>query len=75
MAKDLEDGSKAAGLFNPGDSTATQSVVLRWQDLGITGKYIVRDLWRQKDLGVFEGEFKADVPRHGVVLVGVRPSK
>jgi len=75
MAKDLEDGSKAAGLFNPGDSTVPQSVVLRWQDLGITGKYIVRDLWRQKDLGVFEGEFKADVPRHGVVLVGVRPSK
>jgi alpha-galactosidase len=75
MAKDLEDGSKAVGLFNPGDSTATQSVVARWQDLGITGKYIVRDLWRQKDLGVFEGEFKADVNRHGVVLVSLRAVK
>jgi alpha-galactosidase len=75
MAKDMEDGSKAVGLFYPGDSTATQSVVARWQDLGITGKYIVRDLWRQKDLGVFEGEFKADVPRHGVVLVSLRAAK
>jgi len=41
-------------------------------DLGISGKYIVRDLWRQKDLGTFEGEFSADVRRHGVVLVGLR---
>jgi len=71
MAKDLEDGSKVAGLFNPGDS-AVQRVTLRWADLGITGKYIVRDLWRQKDIGTFDGEFSADVRRHGVVLVGLR---
>ena len=74
MAKDLEDGSKAVGLFNPGDSTASQKVVLHWSDLGITGKYIVRDLWRQKDLGVFENEFAADVRKHGVVLVSLRKS-
>jgi len=72
MAKDLEDGSKAVGLFYPGDSTAIQKVVVRWSDLGITGKYIVRDLWRQKDLGTFENEFAADVRRHGVVLVSLR---
>ncbi|WP_431209397.1 hypothetical protein ACQ86N_24890 [Puia sp. P3] len=72
MAKDLEDGTKAAGLFNPGDSLATQKVTLRWSDLGIKGKYIVRDLWRQKDLGTFEGEFSADVRRHGVVLITLR---
>ena len=73
MAKDMEDGTKAAGLFNPGDS-AVQQVALRWADLGISGKYIVRDLWRQKDLGVFEGEFTAGVRRHGVVLVSLRPA-
>jgi alpha-galactosidase len=72
MAKDLEDGTKAAGLFYPGDSLATQKVTLRWSDLGIKGKYIVRDLWRQKDLGIFEGEFSADIRRHGVVLVSLR---
>lgn len=72
MAKDLEDGSKAVGLFYPGDSTASQKVVVRWSDLGITGTYIVRDLWRQKDLGVFENEFAADVRKHGVVLISLR---
>jgi len=31
----------------------------------------VRDLWRQKDVGVFEGRFAAPVGRHGVVMVRV----
>jgi len=74
MAKDLEDGSKAVGLFNPGDE-GTKQVVLNWSDLKITGKYIVRDLWRQKDLGTFDGEFKADVAQHGVVMVSLRKAK
>jgi alpha-galactosidase len=39
--------------------------------LGVTGKQVVRDLWRQKDLGKFQGEFQAMVPRHGVVLVKI----
>lgn len=71
MAKNMEDGSFAAGLFNLGDN-GKQQVVLNWADLKISGKYIVRDLWRQKDLGVFDGEFKADVNQHGVVLVSLR---
>lgn len=71
MAKELENGSKAAGLFNLSDN-GTQKVTVKWSDLGISGKYIVRDLWRQKDLGTFEGEFSADVAQHGVVLVSIR---
>jgi alpha-galactosidase len=74
LAKDLADGTKAVGLFNPGDEGAKQ-VVLKWADLGITGKYIVRDLWRQKDLGVFSDEFKVTVNQHGVVMVSLRPNK
>lgn len=74
MAKDMEDGSKAAGLFNLADN-GTQPVVIKWSDLHISGRYIVRDLWRQKDLGTFEGEFKSDVASHGVVLVSLRKTK
>jgi len=74
LAKGLEDGSIAAGLFNPGDN-GKQQVVLKWDDLKIKGKYIVRDLWRQKDLGTFDGEFKADVNQHGVVMVSLRKAK
>jgi alpha-galactosidase len=68
-ARDLEDGSKAVGLFNRGELPA--SIVCQWPDLGLVGRRRVRDLWRQKDLGKFKGEFKAIVPRHGVVLIRV----
>ena len=71
LAKDLADGSKAAGLFNLTDSI-TRKIILKWSDLGIKGKYIVRDLWRQKDLGTFEDEFSADVNPHGVVMISLR---
>ncbi len=69
--KDMEDGSKAVGLFNRSEFEAT--VTANWQTLGLTGKQKVRDLWRQKDLGEFTNQFKARVPRHGVVLVRITP--
>ena len=74
LAKDLEDGSKAAGLFNVTDSI-TRKLTVKWSELGISGKYIVRDLWRQKDIGIFDNEFSADVKPHGVVMVSLRKAK
>jgi len=71
--RELEDGSKAAGLFNHASTEAT--VVADWTDLGVRGRQTVRDLWRQKDLGQFEGRFSAAVPRHGVVLVRLTPER
>ncbi len=70
-AKELEDGSKAVGLFNRGEKEA--EIVAPFSSLGVTGKQIVRDLWRQRDLGQFENEFKATVAPHGVVFVRVHP--
>jgi alpha-galactosidase len=55
------------GLFNPGESASSVSVT--WAQAGVSGTQRVRDLWRQKDLGSFEGSFAATVPSHGVVLV------
>jgi alpha-galactosidase len=72
-AKEMEDGSKAVGLFNRGPREAQATA--KWSDLGVTGRQIVRDLWRQKDLGTFEGEFSAPVARHGVVLVRLRAAQ
>jgi alpha-galactosidase len=72
-AKKMEDGSVAAGLFNRGETAGT--VTANWTDLNLSGKRRVRDLWRQKDLGIFDGQFKTEVPRHGVVLVRLFPSQ
>ena len=67
LAKPLEDGSVAIGLFNLGDAPAMISVT--WADLGLKGEQRVRDLWRQKDTGVVHGPYSATVNRHGVMLV------
>jgi alpha-galactosidase len=72
-AKDMEDGSKAVGLFNRGYREASGTV--NWADLGLSGKQKARDLWRQKDLGNFTDSFTAWVPRHGVMLVRIWPGK
>jgi alpha-galactosidase len=68
-AKDMSDGSKAVGLFNRNNTDT--NVVAQWSDLGLSGSRMVRDLWRQQDLGKFSGRFETVVPHHGVVLVKV----
>jgi alpha-galactosidase len=67
----MEDGSKAVGLLNRGKLVTT--VTARWEDLGIKGKWKVRDAWRQYDWGVFEGWFTQKVNRHGAVLLRLQP--
>ena len=75
--KELEDGSRAVGFCNFGLETANIS----YQDfdkLGITGKFIVRDLWRQKDISTIEtkkDQLKLNVPVHGVVLYKISSVK
>jgi alpha-galactosidase len=73
LVKDLEDGSKAVGLFNL--DIVSQPLAVSWKDLGLTGKQRVRDLWRQKDIGVLDGEFKTSVPRHGVSFIRLFPAQ
>ncbi len=66
-AKVLEDGSHVVGLFNL--AKREQSVTVEWEQLGLKGAQRVRDLWRQKDLGVMVQKYSVNVPRHGVVLI------
>ncbi len=67
--KDLEDGSKAVGLFNI--SAATNTININWKALGITGNYNIRDIWRQKNLPKSATGFSSVVPSHGVRLVKI----
>ncbi len=69
--KPLTDGSKAAGLFNRGESPMPVTAYSR--DLGVSADVVVRDLWARKDLGTFHGSFTATVSAHGVALVKIRP--
>jgi alpha-galactosidase len=71
-AKDMEDGSKAVGLFNRSEVPTT--VKVKWSDLKLSGPHAVRDLWRQRNLGSFDNEFSAEVTRHGVVMIKIAPA-
>jgi hypothetical protein len=67
--KDLEDGSKAIGLFNLDRNE--MKISIDWSAVGLKGKQIVRDIWRQKDIGTFDQVFETSVLSHGVSLIKV----
>jgi len=79
--KPLEDGSYAVGLFNIDGFGTTPQSYFRWGNesarsctfdfaaLGLKGKWKIRDLWRQKDLGYFQQRFPTTIPHHGVVML------
>jgi alpha-galactosidase len=64
--RELEDGSRAVGIFNMGERE--EMATARWSDVELSGKQTVRDLWKQQDLGNFDGSFGVLVPPHGVRL-------
>jgi alpha-galactosidase len=67
LAKPLEDGSLAVGLFNL--TTSPRQMSAAWTELGIKGTRKVRDAWRQKDIGAASDRYSAAVNAHGVALV------
>jgi len=71
-AKPLEDGTWAVGLVNLGETPTT--VTVNWATLRLAAPQVVRDLWRQKDAGTFNGQYSAQVAPHGIQLVRVTPA-
>lgn len=85
--KPLEDGSYAVGLFNIAHFGDTPQSYFRWGDensisylldfskTGLNGKFRLRDVWRQKDIGTFSQSFQTEIKHHGVVLLKMIPVK
>lgn len=73
--KELEDGSHAVGFCNFGQDILEINYS-EFEKLGLKGRFIVRDLWRQKDisgLNTNSGSLKLKVPVHGVLLYKFTP--
>ena len=66
--KELADGNIALGIFNV--SEENKDFTLNLHDFGISRNAILRDLWRQKNLGEVK-EFTTKIPAHGVKLLKV----
>lgn len=71
-ARDLEDGSKAIGLFNKTEKPINIQVIMA--DLLLEGKYRIRDLWRQYDLGWVKSQFEMRCPPHGARMITLSQS-
>jgi alpha-galactosidase len=69
--KPLADGTVAVGIFNLGNRATVGT--FSFSDLGLDGDWQVRDCWRQKDQGTFNGNYTSrPIPSHGVVLLRLR---
>jgi alpha-galactosidase len=72
-SRTLKDGSRAVGLFNLEEMP--MRVTAKWSDLGLTGPQVVRDVWSQRDLGTFTGEYTGPLARHGCLLLRLSPAR
>ena len=85
--KQLEDGSYAVGLFNIDGYGTTPESYFRWGNevpksyevdllsLGLKGKWRFRNVWKQKDEGVYTGKYTTLIRHHGVALLRLFPVK
>jgi alpha-galactosidase len=67
MVKHLEDGSRALGLFNPGEQPLRVSAT--WKELDLKPSWQARDLWRQQNLKLERDGPVFELPGHGVRLL------
>ena len=70
--RDLNDGSKAVGIFNRTNNAISMALNLR--DIGLTGKFSARQIWEGKDIGMMEGPREWTIPSHGALLLKLQPS-
>ncbi len=64
--KPLKDGDYAVILFNRNEPYVNADV--KWNNLGLNGKFKARDLWKKTDLGISEG-YKGDIEKHNVLFL------
>jgi len=70
---DAPDGGKYVALFNISDGG--KAVTLDFALTGIRKKAVIRDLWKQTDLGTFAKKCAITIPAHGAVLLKLASSK
>jgi|GEM_PF-179850 len=68
--KPLNDGTTAVLLLNT--DSVPSDIQVNWEQIGLTGKQRVRDLWARKNLGKFKKSFLArQLPQNGLYLLKV----
>jgi alpha-galactosidase len=68
--KPLANGDAAVGIVNLGDAPAKATVQAAYLGLHGDVKH-ARDLWTHKDVQFKNGEYSAEVPSHGILMLRV----
>ncbi len=71
LAKPLEDGTSAVGLFDLTNEPLRLEIPL--ESLGLKHGARVRDAWRQRDLPAAADTLGAEIPAHGVAVFRLTP--
>jgi alpha-galactosidase len=66
--KEMSGNRNAVVLLNRSNSPSEINV--EWKEIGLKGKFKVRDLWKHKDLGRFKDSFTGKkIPGHGCMVL------
>lgn len=83
--KPLDDGSFAVGIFNVKPLGNIPQEYFRWgdeqplnikldlKDIELNVPVSVRDIWRQRSMGLWESKKSFNIPHHGVYLLKLTP--
>ena len=80
-ARGRRRGRGAQSAITPAPATDESSetkpaeISVSLEDLGLSGKFAVRDLWTHKDLGTVTEKITAIVNSHGAVLYRIKPTQ
>jgi alpha-galactosidase len=69
-SRPLSGAATAVAIFNLGKDEA--KVTVKWADLGLSKRKMVRDLWLHQDISTSGPEYVATVPSHGVLMLRVK---
>jgi len=73
MVKKLADGSKMVAVFNR-DAKKEAVIEVDWDAIGGCCEHEVYDLWRQKDIGIYDGGISVRLSPNGVGLFKIDSS-
>jgi alpha-galactosidase len=65
--RSLSAGAQAVAIFNR--ATEPAKITVKWADLGISGKWKMRDLWLHQNIEWPGAEYSVTVPGHGVMML------
>ena len=73
MLKKMSDGSKILAVFNRNPDDDEKVINVKWSEYMETDAFKVYDVWRQKDLGIYNDGMSVKLSPDGVGLFSVCP--